>query len=372
MNGRRRSETIGQLGRSAARRTVEPASSPPSPPPKGGKGNAPKGSKPQPSPTKPHNDVVLVTRPRRTVAQVIKAAFVENLGLKLLSAILALTLYLLINTDREREITARVGVSYALPEDRVLVSERLDEVRVTIRGPWRRLRRFDERELDRVNLDLRTTTSSEVVLTKELVTVPTGLTVTSISPRSLRVAFEKRVEKKVEISPTVSGQPDHGFSIAEVKVEPASVTVRGPEGAMRTLSMIRTRELRLDGHNATFASNVELLAPEGVELQGGSTVVAHVRVEEQLATQRLAAVPITVVADGVEPSRVKTAVSKVDVTLTGPVLDIERSRTSVKARIKIGAADIGKTRDVAIELEGVPAGVGVRLSPESVKVTIRK
>jgi YbbR domain-containing protein len=370
MTGRKRSETIGQLGRAAARRTsTAPAASPP---PAKGKPPNDKGGKPKPPILpKAHQDV-LVTRPRRTVAQVIKAAFVENLGLKLLSAILALTLYLLINTDREREITARVGVSYSLPEDRVLVSERLDEVRVTIRGPWRRLRRFDERELDRVNLDLRTTTSSEVVLTKELVSVPTGLTVTSISPRSLRVAFEKRVEKKVDISPTISGQPDHGFSIAEVKVEPATVTVRGPEGAMRTLSMIRTRELRLDGHNATFASNVELLAPEGVELQGGSTVVAHVRVEEQLATQRLAAVPIAVVADGVEVTRVKTAVTKVDITLTGPVLDIERSRTSVKARVKVGAADIGKTRDATIELEGVPAGVGVRLSPETVKVTIRK
>lgn len=372
MNGRRRSETIGQLGRAAARRTsAAPASTPAPVPPKGSKGSDPKGSKPAPSAPKPHYNV-LVTRPRRTVAQVIKAAFVENLGLKLLSAILALTLYLLINTDREREITARVGVSYSLPDDRVLVSERLDEVRVTIRGPWRRLRRFDERELDRVNLDLRTTTSSEVVLTKELVTVPTGLTVTSISPRSLRVAFEKRVEKKVEISPTISGQPDHGFSIAEVKVEPASVTVRGPEGAMRTLSMIRTRELRLDGHNASFTSDVELLAPEGVELQGGSTVVARVRVEEQLATQRLAAVPIVVVGDGVDTTRVKTTVSKVDITLTGPVLDIERSRTSVKARIKVGVGDIGKTRDATIELEGVPAGVGVRLSPETVKVTIRK
>ncbi len=311
-------------------------------------------------------------RPRRSIGAAIKGAFVENLGLKVLSAILALTLYLLINTDREREISARVGVSYSLPDDRVLVSERLDEVRVTIRGPWRRLRRFDEREVERVNLDLRTTTNSELVLTKDLVTVPAGLTVTSISPRSVRVAFERRVEKKVEVNAMITGEPAHGFAVAEVKVEPATITVRGPEGAMRTLSMVRTRELRLDQHNASFVAELALRAPEGVELQGAATVLARVRIEEQLATQRMVGVPIEVHADGVELARVKLSLAKVDITLTGPVLDIEQSRVALKAHVKVSAADIGKTRPGTIEFEGVPAGVGVRLSSDVVKVTVRK
>jgi YbbR domain-containing protein len=367
MSRRHRSETIGQLGRSAARPSMAPV--PPAGPPKNVKPATKKTPAVAPSPA-PKD--VLVTRPRRSVAAVIKGAFVENLGLKVLSAILALTLYLLINTDREREITARVGVSYSLPDDRVLVSERLDAVRVTIRGPWRRLRRFDEREVERVNLDLRTTTSSELVLTKDLVTVPNGLTVTSISPRTVRVVFEKRVEKKVDVSATIKGEPAHGFTVAEVKVEPATITVRGPEGAMRTLSMVRTRELRLDQHNASFTMELALVADEGVELQGASSVLARVRIDEKLATQRLAGVPIEVVGDGVELARVKLSFAKVDITLTGPLLDIEQSQVALKAHIKVSAADLGKTRTAAIELEGVAPGVGVRLSANGVKVTVRK
>lgn len=373
MSRRHRSETIGQLGRSAARPSTAPvppaAPLPPVQPPKKTKASSQKAAANTPPP--PSKDV-LVMRPRRSLAAIIKGAFVENLGLKVLSAILALTLYLLINTDREREISARVGVSYSLPDDRVLVSERLDEVRVTIRGPWRRLRRFDEREVERVNLDLRTTTSSELVLTKDLVTVPTGLTVTSISPRTVRVAFEKRVEKKVEVSAMISGEPAHGFTVAEVKVEPASITVRGPEGAMRTLSLVRTRELRLDQHNASFVSELPLLAPEGVELQGASSVLARVRIEEQLATQRMAGVAVEVRGEGVDLARVKLSLAKVDITLTGPLLDIEQTRSALKAHVKVNATDIGKTRGGAIELEGVTPGVGVRLSSDAVKVTVRK
>ena len=372
MSRRHRSETIGQLGRAAARPSTAPApapSTPPSSPPKHAKSVPPK--KPTVTPPAAPKDV-LVMRPRRSFAAVVKAAFVENIGLKVLSAILALTLYLLINTDREREISARVGVSYSLPEDRVLVSERLDAVRVTIRGPWRRLRRFDEREVERVNLDLRTTTSSELVLTKDLVTVPNGLTVTSISPRSVRVVFEKRVEKKVDVSATIKGEPAHGFTVAEVKVEPATITVRGPEGAMRTLSMVRTRELRLDQHNASFTMELALVADEGVELEGAASVLARVRIEEKLATQRITGVRIDVVAEGVDVARVKLSLAKVDITLTGPLLDIEQSQLALKAHVKVSAADLGKTRTAAIELEGVAPGVGVRLSADGVKVSVRK
>jgi len=52
----------------------------------------------------------------------------DNVGLKFLSMVLAVTVFLLVNTDKDREITARVGVSYTMPEDKVLISDRVEEV----------------------------------------------------------------------------------------------------------------------------------------------------------------------------------------------------------------------------------------------------
>ena len=70
---------------------------------------------------------------------VLRAIFVEHLGIKVLAALLTATVFLLVGSDEPREITARVGVAYVLPEGKVLVSERIDEVKVTIKGPWRRI-----------------------------------------------------------------------------------------------------------------------------------------------------------------------------------------------------------------------------------------
>ena len=56
----------------------------------------------------------------------VRSALFDNVGLKFLSMVLAVTVFLLVNTDKDREITAHVGVSYMLPEDKVLVSDRID------------------------------------------------------------------------------------------------------------------------------------------------------------------------------------------------------------------------------------------------------
>jgi hypothetical protein len=146
---RQRSVTVSGLGRAPARQTPkQPVHSPRQDPPPG---------------------------ERSPLGRWIHSALFDNVGLKFLSMVLAITVFLLVNTDRDREITARVGVSYTLPDDKVLVSERLDEVRVTIKGPWQRLRRFDERSVDRINLDLRRAQSGEITVTPDMISLPSGL-----------------------------------------------------------------------------------------------------------------------------------------------------------------------------------------------------
>src|SRR5688500_17239508 len=163
---------------------------------------------------------------RRGLAAWLRGAFSDNLGLKLLSLILAATVYLLVNSDEHREINARVRVAYVLPPDKALVSERVDEVRVTIRGPWRRLKRFDEREIDRIDVDLTDVQGGEVPITPEMINVPRGLEITSIEPPVVRVAFEDLATKQVPVVPSFAGRPMHGYQIVDNRsvIDPPRVT----------------------------------------------------------------------------------------------------------------------------------------------------
>jgi len=326
-------DTIGKLGRSPARKV-------PSPPP----------------------DPV-----RTRLGAWLHAALFDNVGLKFLSMVLAITVFLLVNTDRDREIAARVGVSYTMPDDKVLVSERLDEVRVTIKGPWQRLRRFDEREIERINIDLRRAQSGEVTITPDMITLPSGLSVTSISPRTIRVQFDRRVDKIVEIVPQLAGRPMHGYVVSEVKPSPATIKVRGAETSLIALTSVRTAEVSVEGRAEAFTADTKVFMPEGVEPVGPSDVVLQVGIEEELVTRKLPAQPVRVVGDGIDPARWQVTPAQVDITLTGTVLSIEKAKAALSPVVRLGTGDT-KAREVAVSLDGLPPGIGVKISPERVKL----
>jgi YbbR domain-containing protein len=338
---RPRSQTIGTLGRTPARVTKAPQQ-PPAPRPA-----------PDPAPE------------RGAVRRWLRSAMFDNLGLKFLSMVLAMTVFLLVNTDKEREITIRVGVSYTLPEDRVLVSDRIDDVRVTLKGSWRRLRKFDPREVDRINLDLRRVSSNEITINNEMIHVPSGVAITSISPRYIRVAFDKRTEKIVEVAAAVSGRPQHGYVVQEIKPLPATIKLRGAERMLGALSAVRTRDISLEGRTDSFVAETEVLPPDGAECVGSARIAVQVRIDEELVTRKLPGIAVVVKGDA-DASRWTVSPPQVDVTLTGALLAVEKARTLLAPVVKLPAD--GKTREVEVTVEGVPPGVGVKISPEHAKL----
>jgi YbbR domain-containing protein len=295
----------------------------------------------------------------------LRSAMFDNVGLKFLSVVLAVTVFLLVNTDKDREITARVGVSYTLPEDMVLVSDRIDEVRVTIKGAWRRLRKFDEREIERVNLDLRRISSGEIAISSDMIHLPSGVTVTSISPRSVHIAFDKRIDKVVEITPAIIGRPQHGYVVAEVKPIPATVKLRGGEGMLVALTAIHTREISLEGRTDSFVEETEIVPPGGVEVIGNPQVAVQIHVDEELVIRKLPGLTVVPRGDG-DVSRWKVTPPQVDVTLTGTLLAVEKARSSLVPIVKLTPDP--RSREVEVTIDGLPPGIGVKISPEHVKL----
>jgi YbbR domain-containing protein len=300
----------------------------------------------------------------------LREAFLGNLGLKFLSLVLALTVFLLVNTDRDHDITARVGVSYLLPKDRVMVSPQLAEVKVGLRGPYRRLRRFDDRRIDRIEIDVREGRDAEIAITPDMVDVPSGLIVTSISPASLRVAFEKRVARDVAVTPVIAGRPKHGYIVGEVKVEPAMVQASGGENDILKLTDLRTREVRVDGKEASFKVETKLVPPENVAVELTGLVEVAIEIKEALETRRLGRLAVRVIGEGIDPIGVITDPPAIEVVLTGTVLAVDDAvKKGIVPTIKVTASDVAAKRSATVVVDGVPAGVGVELVPAKIEVS---
>jgi YbbR domain-containing protein len=345
---RGRSETIGTLGRSPARQSQQ----------------IPKTQK---VPTLPQAPIDPPPGDKGAVRRWIHGALFDNVGLKFLSIVLSITVFLLVNDDKDREISVRVGVGYVLPEDQVLVSDRLDEVRVTLRGPWRRLRHFDERELDRISIDLRNAPSGEIVFTADMLKMPAGLEVASITPRTMRVTFDKRSERLVEVAPAVVGRPQHGYHVTEIKAAPATVNVRGAQRLVSALTNVRTREITLDNRTESFGTEVVLDPPDGITIVGPDVVTVEVKVDQELVAKKLVDVPVNLAGDGIDTARWTITPTQVEVMLTGPLLTVEKAKDTLALSIKVTPTDKG-AREATILIDGVPQGLGVRVSPERVKL----
>jgi YbbR domain-containing protein len=301
----------------------------------------------------------------------LRAAFSRNLGLKFLALILSCTVFLLVNTEREREISARVRVAYTLPSDRELISERLEEVRVTIRGPWRRLRRFDEREIDRINIDLSRAQDGDVRITPDMVRLPPGLTLTSISPGTMYVAFERRTGKTLEVIPVVAGRPKHGYVVTDIKVEPATVVARGAASTVIAMSSLRTPEVRVEGKSETVTAEVSLSPPSGVELEHGRKVTVTVRIDEELGVRRVSRAKVLLASEG-DAARYSVVPAAVDVIFTGKVRLIE---ALLEARpfplAKVDGGQPGRRQVVGLSLNAPHPGVGVEFVPPTVELQRR-
>ncbi len=343
-HARSRSETIGTLGRAPARTSIRiPLPTPPSidpPPPE-----------------------------RGAIRRFIHGALFDNVGLKFLSVVLAITVFLLVNTDKDQEIPAKIAIGYTLPDDKVLVSERVDELRVTIRGPRRRLQRFDETKVPRVDIDLRRGDSGNVLITADMIHLPSGLSVTSITPRTVHVAFDRRVEKLVVVEPRTDGQPEHGFYMAGAKATPATIQVRGAESALATLSAVATASLSIEGRTESFVAETKVVPPDGVDVVGSPNVSVGVQIDEMLVRSPIVGLGVAIRGDG-DGSKWTVTPSQVNVTLTGSLLAVEKAKTAIAAYVKLaspGAQD-GKARDVDVQIDGLPPGIGATITPERVKL----
>jgi YbbR domain-containing protein len=306
---------------------------------------------------------------RGAIRRFIHGALFDNVGLKFLSVVLAITVFLLVNTDKEQEITAKIGVGYNMPDDKVLVSDRIDELRVTIRGPRRRLQHFDETKIPRVDIDLSRGDSGNVLITPDMIHMPSGLTITSITPRTVHVAFDKRVEKIVVVEPKTDGQPQHGFFMASAKPNPATIQVRGAESALATLSAVSTAAMSIESRTESFVAETQVVPPDGVDVIGSPRVSVAVQIDEMLVRSSIVGLGVAIRGDG-DTTKWAVAPLQVNVTLTGALLEVEKAKASIAAYVKL--AGDGKAHDADVQLEGLPPGIGATISPERVKLAPAK
>ncbi len=167
---------------------------------------------------------------------------VTNFGLKLISVLLAIGLWLVVARDPIAEVELKIPIEFHnLPDALEIDSATFTEAQVRVRGPERlihRLRPGDVRA--EINLAGARTGERTFDLTAQQVRVPQDLDVVQIIPSQFQLSFDTRMTRTVEVRPRVTGTFASGMRIGRIAADPANILITGPRKRVEAVEAATT------------------------------------------------------------------------------------------------------------------------------------
>jgi YbbR domain-containing protein len=189
----------------------------------------------------------------------------HNIGLKALSLAVAVLLWLAVTRDPVAEVALNVPVEFHnAPDNLEISSETIPQVQVRVRGPVREVRQLSPSEVHAV-VDLSSAKPGERTydLGTTRIHVPDFVEVTQVVPSQIRINFDMRATKQVEVRPRVIGTFASGYRIAEVIAQPQTLTIVGPARHVNGVEAAITDPVDASGvvGRATFITHAYVADP---------------------------------------------------------------------------------------------------------------
>lgn len=280
----------------------------------------------------------------------IRSLVTENLGLKVVSLVLGLVLFVTVRSDQELTTTLPVRLVLREPPGFVNTSDLPPEAIVRVSGSLGAVQSLRADEVRTVELDLTELPAgvSAVRIHEEQLALPAELKVLSISPSVLTIRLEALERRTLLVKVPVRGEPAKGYVAGKPVVEPSRVEVEGPLREL-TGATVRASPVQVGGARSDVVADVLLAAPGlACRLVGGDHAEARVPLSRD-DVERVVRVRVGLPGGG-EPVPVQA-------TLRGPrhaldALDV----TALRATVVVDGKGRGPHR---VRIEGLPEDVEV-------------
>lgn len=189
----------------------------------------------------------------------------HNFGLKVLSLLIAVLLWATVTRDPAAEVALTVPIEFHhVPENLEISSEVIPQAQIRVRGPARIVRALEPGEVHPV-VDLQGVSPGERTfdLTAKQVHLPNDADVVQIVPAQLRVSFDRRAVKEIDVRPRVTGTFASGYRILSAEVEPKTIQIVGPEKRVEQIESAVTDPVDATGvmGKAEFTTHVFIADP---------------------------------------------------------------------------------------------------------------
>jgi YbbR domain-containing protein len=296
----------------------------------------------------------------------------RHLGLKVLSLVLAVLLWMVVSGEETVERGLRVPLELLqVPAGLELTGEVPATVDVRVRGASGTLSRVSTGDVVAV-LDLRSARSGRRLfpLTPDQVRVPFGVEVVQVQPSALAMAFESSASRQVPVVPAVDGRPAPGYVVGLMTADPKTVEVIGPETAVRRVTEALTEPVSVSGARDHVRQSVILgLIDPSLRLKNARAAMVTVQIVPAPLERSLRGRPVHLrnVPGTLEAQAIPSAV---DLTLRGSREALARVEADdIVAYVDLAGLGPGQY-SLTVHADSSPEAGVTRIEPSSVQVQI--
>src|ERR1700730_10144923 len=173
----------------------------------------------------------------------------HNLGLKFISLLIAIALWLAVSNEPPRESAVNVAIVFRnMTEALEISSENIPSAQVRVRGPERLVRQLQPSDLH-AEIDLTGVKPGERTfdLTANQIGLPDKVHTVQIVPSQIHLLFDKKITKTIPVRARVIGTFASGYSIAQVKSDPETIEYVGPKKSVDGVDIATNGPLDVSG-----------------------------------------------------------------------------------------------------------------------------
>lgn len=279
----------------------------------------------------------------------------KNLGLKVWSVAIAITLAAFVHGQRNRSVMSLIIPIELrnIPASKVVLLPASPQAQVTVRGPS-----YILSELPKNPLSLSVQLPSEVgnrfltPLHAGMLGLSPSVEVVSIEPTEVEFVLDTIVEKELKVEVPQIGAMQEDYRLVDIQVKPELIKIRGPKTEVDELKTLETQQLDLREFHTT-EEKILPIKPLGRFTQyDPKTVAVTVEVATISREKKFNAVPINILGD--EFGVFRALPNKVNIEVTGPRAVIRSlALDNIKAFVQIpkDAVNNANITDLAVQVE---------------------
>ncbi len=309
---------------------------------------------------------------REGIRETLRAALLENVGLKVLSLLCALGFYAFVHGAENAQRTFEVSVVSIMPPEsanRELLTQIPNEVAVTLRGTRTKLDDLRADDLGSLQLDLRKGRETRVDLDPSMFHVPASLTVEQIYPASIDLRWDDVVTRSIPVQIARAGDPAPGFTVKGAPAaEPRAVNARGPRSEVDVMQFARAAPFDVTGlTEGVYRRSLALDKPPKLVTYDVESIAATVEIARELLRKEFASKKVEVVG----LARATTNPPVVTVRVTGTVEDVNAlTPEAIVPRVEPRAAGVDTSQPGSAYLDVLVDVPHAKTKPEAQPPTV--